>query len=345
MNRINSLDYLRGIMAFSIMLYQYSYLGEWNDLNPNYFINKIGLYGVTIFFILSGMSLALAYKDFNFLSSANIINYTYKRLTRILPLFWLILTFYLLYFLLTGTDFPSTSNILYSYTLLFGFIYPMPYFIMGGWSIGVEVVLYVFFPIILLILNFHKFKYLIYTILLFLFIFTTFYLLNPNIPLASQWPKYIIVFNHLFYFASGVILVQTKKYNTNTVYTFLIIASITIFYFYPVINDIDLVAGINKLFFTSTLLIFMYSIYHMQFNLPESIETVLLKNGDISYGLYLLHPICLKYVLFIASLFAINHKFFLYSLSAMLSIAGSLVIYYHFEKPISITLRNLRLRS
>ncbi len=344
MNRVINLDYLRGIMAFSIMIYHYSYYGGWNNLDPNYLINKLSIYGVIIFFILSGMSLFLAYKNFNFLIFKNILLFIYKRFSRILPLFWLVICLYLLFFLVTGSSFPDIKNILYAYSLSFGFFYPMPYFATGAWSIGVEIVLYFSFPIIFLLLQNNKLKFLIWISLLILFWFTSFKFLDNDSSFSSQWKLYIIPLNHLFYFASGIIIAQSIKISKNYQYGILMLLSIIMFYFYPVSERIDLISGIDKVFLSLFVITFMYSVFHYNFSIHNSIKKQFIILGEISYALYLLHPIVLKWISYILSstTWMNDYKLLVYILSALFSLSISYYIYNKFEKPCMIKLRDIK---
>lgn len=61
-HRIDSLDYLRGIMALLIMLYHY-YSWIYSGFDSSEFMGRIGVYGVSIFYILSGLTLYVAYKE------------------------------------------------------------------------------------------------------------------------------------------------------------------------------------------------------------------------------------------------------------------------------------------
>jgi len=96
-NRIEGLDVLRGIFAFSIMFYHYF---TWTHL-PLYpffyqYLHKIASLGVEGFFVLSGFVLFVTYKNVNFRSSKNILKFYAKRWLRIAPLFYLV--FLLTYF-------------------------------------------------------------------------------------------------------------------------------------------------------------------------------------------------------------------------------------------------------
>ncbi len=85
--RVESLDYLRGLMAISVMLYHYGYYSG-ILLDSSSLLGKLGIYAVSIFYILSGLSLAIVYKN-KITSTSDICNFWIKRICRIAPLFWL----------------------------------------------------------------------------------------------------------------------------------------------------------------------------------------------------------------------------------------------------------------
>ncbi len=62
-NRIESLDWLRGLMAIAIMFY---HLTSWHitPLDSSSVLGRLGIYGVSVFFILSGLSMAVVYSNF-----------------------------------------------------------------------------------------------------------------------------------------------------------------------------------------------------------------------------------------------------------------------------------------
>lgn len=62
MNRLYNLDYLRGFAAFGIMIYHYS---SWSlgNFTADSFMGRIGVYGVSVFYVLSGLTLFYVYKN------------------------------------------------------------------------------------------------------------------------------------------------------------------------------------------------------------------------------------------------------------------------------------------
>ena len=145
--RIETLDWLRGLMALSIMFYHLScwIIRPLDSANP---LGRLGIYGVSIFFVLSGLSMAIVYNSY-VKSIRTSINFYVRRIFRIWPLFWVacILTI-LPQVLKTGTY--SWKHLFINITTLFGFIKPAAYIPTGAWSIGNEMVYYALTPLIFL---------------------------------------------------------------------------------------------------------------------------------------------------------------------------------------------------
>ncbi len=60
-SRVESLDYLRGLLAVSVMIYHYV---AWSgvELGADTVLGRLGIYSVSTFYILSGLSLGLVYR-------------------------------------------------------------------------------------------------------------------------------------------------------------------------------------------------------------------------------------------------------------------------------------------
>ena len=86
--RLHGLDCLRGISALGVMVFHYaSFYAGW-PFAPS-LLDKIGLYPVSVFYILSGLSLAIAYQD-RLVRATDVLAFSVKRLFRIVPLWWLV---------------------------------------------------------------------------------------------------------------------------------------------------------------------------------------------------------------------------------------------------------------
>ena len=86
--RLYNLDYLRGLAASGIMLFHYMSI-TFGEFNADSFMGRVGLYGVSVFYVLSGLTLFYVYHDKMKPGLADIKDFFIKRLFRIMPLLWL----------------------------------------------------------------------------------------------------------------------------------------------------------------------------------------------------------------------------------------------------------------
>jgi exopolysaccharide production protein ExoZ len=191
-HRLEPLDWLRGLMALSIMLY---HLGGKD--NAASLLGRLGIYGVSIFFILSGLSMAIAYGRYiDDLKSAGA--FWIRRLFRIWPLLWLAVALVAIPAFFAGHPY-SESMIALNLTTLFGFVAPEKYINQGAWSIGNEMVYYLLTPALIPIfrrsLVVGNLLTVLSTLLACMFAFR---LLNPAVSLSEQWGIYINPMNNLF---------------------------------------------------------------------------------------------------------------------------------------------------
>jgi len=84
MKRVESLDYLRGLMALAVMIYHYV---AWTigGLEADSVLGRLGIYAVSVFYILSGLSLAIVYND-RISSIGDVRDFMIKRVFRIFPI-------------------------------------------------------------------------------------------------------------------------------------------------------------------------------------------------------------------------------------------------------------------
>ena len=289
--RISSLDWLRGIVAMSIMSY---HLTNWHitKLDSSSLLGRLGIYGVSIFFILSGLSIALAYeKRMSDVKSA--VYFFIRRIFRIWPLFFMTLIFYILFF--ARSENYGWKMILLNATLLFSFVRPHQYIITGGWAIGNEIVYYSLTPFILTAYNKNRRKgNLFFTVCIMVGLLFSFFLMDSNKSLATQWSTYVNPFNNLFLYVAGVaIYYNLKKTKLSTNLTFIGLGlCILLLAFLPYTNDaIGIVTGFARMIFSSLSIFIVVFFYKLIVHLPKVVETVLVTLGDTAYGIYLLHPV------------------------------------------------------
>src|SRR5579862_10025551 len=118
MNRLASLDWQRGLLALSVMTY---HLIEWRlyHLDSSKTLGRLGVYSVSMFFILSGLSMALVYNKY-LCDVQSSLKFFVRRIFRIWPLLWLVITVVVLEKIRLHEGIDSTLVIL-NLTTLFGF--------------------------------------------------------------------------------------------------------------------------------------------------------------------------------------------------------------------------------
>ena len=332
--RVYTLDYLRGGAAMLILIYHYL-IFEGIEFDGESFIRRMGYYGVTIFYILSGLTLFYVYKEKLTLKTNELKAFFIKRAARILPLLWLVS----LKSIIFSDNTPNYLDVFLNLSGLFGFFKWDIYFATGAWSIGNELVFYAFFPFLLIAAR--KKNMLFWCIgvfILLISIYFSFYVLPDSMNQDTVfWRNYVNPLNQLVYFYSGIaigrLFLMNKSASKAGLWSVLII-SLIVFVWYPTgTNDALLVMKGNRYVFFITCWLIVASIYLLKANTNVFIHKPLLLLGEISYGIYLFHPIV--YSLFKKALTIFHISLPLYSfiiLSAILSIVISYLSYRFFEK-------------
>lgn len=335
--RIESLDWLRGLTAVSIMIYHLKYW-IFPDSHGDSFINRMGIYGVGIFFALSGLSMAIVYKN-KLNNKKYIIDFILKRIFRILPLLTIVTLLSIIPNILNGS-FKGWKLLLINITGLFGFISPNSYIAVGAWSIGNELVYYALTPFILYIYD-KKIKYgnTIFIFSLFIgFIFSTF-LLKNNLPINQQWHLYINPFNNLFLYISGIYII----YNLNIIKLSQIQVLITLillvvcFTIIPINGNYasEIITNFYRWIFIFISIGIVFISYKMEIILPKKITFILENFGIATYGIYLFHPIVYKYFkLFNLDILIENNYLFMFIIM-VITVILAIISYHFFEMKIS----------
>jgi len=149
--RVPGWDLLRGLCAYAVASY---HLLSWQQVADVY---VLGLYGVYMFFVLSGASLAYNYHAA--LTARDgwqaVPRFFWLRFARLIPLYALVL---LLSWPWMVGDSPWSSalalRLLANLSLSFGLDLPArSSLVVGGWSLGIEAALYLLFPLMLRLLG------------------------------------------------------------------------------------------------------------------------------------------------------------------------------------------------
>lgn len=328
MKRYESLDWLRGLMAFAIMIY---HLVGWTLFHPESgsLLGNFGIYGVSIFFVLSGLSMAIVYNHFikDFQSA---LVFFLRRLFRLLPLLCVTIV------VISGLTFLGRGEIdLYkiflNVTLLFGFIAPGEYINTGAWSIGNEVFYYAFTPFLIALYakNKHLGNIAVFITVL-IGVYFAYFALNESQTLAEQWQTYINPFNNFFLYTCGLALYYNfHEINLSKVAPFLIVVSLIVFVFFPVSGDqINIITGTNRVIFTLAAILLTLGFYKLEIDLPQWFSKPFANLGEATYGVYLLHPI-----VFLFANKLVSNPIASIILTTIVTIIAANISYRLYEKP------------
>lgn len=145
---------LRGVAALAVVFYHVTHLADLAVPNVFQFIRRDFGYSVHLFFILSAFSLMHSTES-RIQQPRWAQEYLIKRFFRIAPLFYVIILFELARQIASGRNDLDIDTILLSMTFTFNFV-PYLDFVWGGWAVGVEMIFYALFPVLVLTIRTHR---------------------------------------------------------------------------------------------------------------------------------------------------------------------------------------------
>jgi exopolysaccharide production protein ExoZ len=333
MNRIYSLDYLRGLSAFGIMMSHYLAWTSGGIFMADTFLGRTTVYAVAIFYTLSGIVLYHVYYDKMLPTASDVLSFARNRIFRIFPLLW----FTNFAAILLSKKVPDPFDLSLNLSGLFGFFKWDVTYSAGIWSIGNELVFYFFFPFFVLFTKSYKpLMFLLGAVIFGMYLYFAFVVITPNKPLAEQWRNYINPLNQIFLFLLGFLIgLLFHKVKTKTaVNTTMLVCGFALLIFYPACGDpVILVTGFNRLLFTFFIFLICFGFYKMSFDVPAIIHKPLKLLGDASYSLYLLHPLVYCALGMFAGEYLANWNHLLRFLFLLvLAFAVSFLVYHYFER-------------
>jgi peptidoglycan/LPS O-acetylase OafA/YrhL len=152
--RLDSIESLRGLAALLIIFYHLAELAQLPLPQCLGFVRSHFGLGVPLFYTLSGFVLSWGYALRLTLGQGEIIPFYVRRFFRIAPLFYAVLLGWRGLGALVWSWSDSGLSLLLNLTFLFGLV-PGQHesLVMAGWSIGVEMIFYFIFPVLIVVLR------------------------------------------------------------------------------------------------------------------------------------------------------------------------------------------------
>ena len=282
-----------------------------------HFLFKNGNLGVNFFFVLSGFLITfLLLKEKEFYGRINVLNFWKRRILRIWPLYFACVLFGFLVFpqikILFNQQPSETANILFYLTFLNNFDLlknGLPDASVLGilWSVAIEEQFYLLWPLLLIIVPAHYYKYLFSIVILITLFFRAFY----DDPLKNEYHTLSCI-GDMMVGALGALLIQNttlskKIESVNKVYIIILYTALVFIFLFR--DNIQLnVYPIRIIERTFIAVVFLMVILEQNYAKNSLFKLgnfkLISKLGTITYGLYCLHFIG---ILIATNMFKIFH--------------------------------------
>jgi peptidoglycan/LPS O-acetylase OafA/YrhL len=350
LKKYDYIDFLRGIAILLVIINHIPHTDYILNESTPFIIKKIllaGTYGVQLFYIVSAFTLCNSMENRN---ENNYKNFYIRRIFRVVPLFYLGIIIYYLYYYFRSShlfdfqNFYTLKNLILNLFFINNFIPPSISFIPGGETITTELNFYLIFPFLFYYLIkkkkiFISIIFIIPIMLILNLIFHKFF----NFYDFGQIGFYRTIYVQLFVFLLGFLfyyLVKQKNFKkailVNKKYFIFIILAFIFVILNNKINP-EYFYFKNLIIISFILLFFSYLIFLKKKILKNYYLYKLICNfGKVSYSMYIFHWIVLDIITYVMNFNIIFKNSFLNLLTVILS--GILITYfialisYRFEK-------------
>jgi len=347
-----NLNGLRFIAAFLVIIHHIEQL-KWISKLDTYlgdipFVGVIGKLGVVLFFVLSGFLITyLLLAEEKTFDDISIKKFYMRRILRIWPLYFLIIILaifilpYIKLFTLNGFDLNVVHSNLATKLILYALFLPNIVLTMIGvipyashtWSIGTEEQFYVVWPVFMKYLKKNRIALMIIIIISYLLI--RFFLANP-ISDFMPYKKFIREFWSTFNIDCmaiggifGILLFRNDRFLP-------LLKNNLIFYFSLAFVSILMIKGVYIPYIQAEFFSVFFGIIILNFAANENIK-ISLENkyfnylGNISYGLYMYHPIGIMMAINLAVTIGYPSNWLIYPASLIFTILIAGLSYKYFE--------------
>lgn len=348
--KFESIDTMRGIAILMVILVHTSQ--QVQGVNYLSSIAQYGQMGVQLFFIASAFTLCYSF-DVRKQSNEPLRNFYFRRYFRIAPgyYFGILIYFFITALISYGWDSDRDPvNIILNILFLNG-LFPDANntVVPGGWSIGTEMIFYLFFPFlyqfVMSLQNKYRYTYLLFPIITLIFSFAIQFLISNLIDMPHLFGNnrffYFNILNQLPVFCIGISLYiafrDGKLTNINRFYCFTFLFLFSFIAAFLMLNTVSLPKFNYILFpFVSGLsFIFVFILLHFH---KITNGSILAKVGVLSYSSYLIHFVFAIYLVEILSkslnfILADFRLIIIYPITTIITYFTSKIIYKFIEIP------------
>jgi len=276
-------DLLRGLCALGVASY---HMMIWL-YKPQ--LRFAGIYGVYIFFILSGASIYVAYSK-RISTDAEILKFLWSRVFRLVPLYLAVISLsWWAYNKPLNTAQASLAGL--NASLLFGLGNPGDTStVTGGWSLGIEFLFYLLFPVFAVVTKSRVW----WIVAIILFIAQRVFIEHVLAvgTLADNWTAYIQFLSFAYYFFIGCCIGRASSSRILNNLRLPPIALVAVFVGFAVVGSTDPEHSLRGILGAGLALgislLVLLSVLAKGGRITVQIAETL---GMVSYGVYLLHPI------------------------------------------------------
>lgn len=347
-----NLNGLRFIAAFLVIIHHIEQIKSSNNIDSYWqkipFVEVIGKLGVVLFFVLSGFLITyLLLAEEKVFAKISVRKFYVRRILRIWPLYFLIVV--IAFFIVPNFEIFSESGSISildgenfaSKLILFALFFPNLAFAIYGvvpfashtWSIGTEEQFYILWPIVLKFLKKNRIALMFLIIAIYMFVA---FMLSVSITDFIPYKKFIRNFWSMFNIdcmaIGGVFAVMLfeKKYLLK------IFMNKYLFYFTILFVLVFMILGVHipKVHFEFYAVLFGIIILNFAANknIGLSLENKAFNYlGNISYGLYMYHPIAIVLSIYIAKSINFTSNWLLYPLTLIIVVLLSAISYKYYE--------------
>lgn len=330
-----SIQILRFIAALMVLLCHSTFYAK-ERLNPSISIYELGANGVSLFFVISGFVMMLSSERLNTMHNGWRI-FALKRISKIVPLYWLVTTYKVLLFLAIP-NLILHSNLDFGYTLKSYFFIPafnkdglIEPLLGVGWTLNLEMFFYLLFTLALLL----KWNRILFPGTIIFILYSMSFIKTQDWHVMGFYKNQIIINFLLGMIAASFI--QKSKYLNNVISVIVILIGFFCLFF-PGNNRLPILSSFTLVNLSAFFII--YGCASLEKQLKISFNNLFLFWGAASYSIYLIHPLVAPLAPTLLHKIGITSSFLSVIFSVLITLIFSSLVYTFIENPITEYLNN-----